>query len=302
MNKEYSDYLKFIEDALELAKNTIPRYFSKFSNKIYCNYQKFAIYVLMQKLKASTRGICSILRASSDMRLQLFLFKVPSHSTIVRFVKKIKKSISKVLGIRQALTVAVDATGFELESKSYYYRNVEEGYGRKKTKRFMKLSLAADINKKLILNYKIRKSLAHDTRDFKFLVKKLKCKYVLADKGYDSKDLRKFVLFKLRAKPVIPYRRNSGITKLRGRFKHIKLDKELYRRRFIIENIFFCVKRKYGSVLRNRTYATQKVELISKLIAYNIDRMQSFLLLIVRVAPALYFSSRLCCPELMFLR
>src|SRR3989344_294491 len=292
MNKEYSDYLKFIDDALELAK-ALHRYFSKFSNKIYCNYQKFAIYVLMQKLKTSTRGICSILRASSDMRLQLSLFKVPSHSTIVRFVNKIKKSISKVLGIRQALTVDVDATGFELESKSYYYRNVEEGYGRKKTKRFMKLSLTADINKKLILNYKIRKSLAHDTRDFIFLVKKLKCKYILADKGYDSKELRKFVLFKLKAKPVIPYRRNSGITKLRGRFKHIKLDKELYRRRFIIENIFFCVKRKYGSVLRNRTYATQKVELISKLIAYNIDRMQSFLLLIVRVAPALGFHSKL---------
>ena len=84
---------------------------------------------------------------------------------------------------------------------------------------------------------------------------------VLADKGYDSKDLRKFVLFKLRAKPVIPYRRNSGITKLRGRFKHIKLDKELYRRRFIIENIFFCVKRKYGSVLRNRTYVLYIIQI-----------------------------------------
>ncbi|MBU1245475.1 MAG: hypothetical protein KKB27_00565, partial [Nanoarchaeota archaeon] len=33
-------------------------------------------------------------------------------------------------------------------------------------------------------------------------------------------------------------------------------------------------KRKYGSVLRNKTFATQKVELISKLIAYNLDRKQ----------------------------
>jgi len=234
MNKEYSDYLKFIEDALELAKNTIPRYFSKFSNKIYCNYQKFAIYVLMQKLKASTRGICSILRASSDMRLQLFLFKVPSHSTIVRFVKKIKKSISKVLGIRQALTVAVDATGFELESKSYYYRNVEEGYGRKKTKRFMKLSLAADINKKLILNYKIRKSLAHDTRDFKFLVKKLKCKYVLADKGYDSQEIVNFIEEQLNATPVIPPKSNRKLQR--------QYDKIIYKERNVIERLFGRLK------------------------------------------------------------
>ena len=283
---EYSDYLKFIDDALELAK-ALPRYFSKFSNKIYCNYQKFAIYILMQKLKTTTRGICSMLRASSDMRLHLGLFRVPSHSTIVRFTNKIRGFIHKVLDIRQALTVAVDATGFELESKSYYYRTVWNSKNLQKTKRFMKLSLSVDTEKQRILTHKIRKSLAHDTRDFKFLVKKLKCKNVIADRGYDSKDLRKFVLFKLKAKPVIPYRRNSGITKLRGRFKHIKLDKGLYRRRLLIENIIFCVKRKYGSVLRNRTYATQKVELISKLIAYNIDRMQSYLLLIVRVAPAL---------------
>ena len=129
MAKEYSDYLKFIDDALFMAKS-IPRHFSKFSNKIYCNHQKFAIYVLMQKFKTTTRGIVSILRASSDMRLHLGLTRIPVHSTIVRFVKRIRKYIHKVLDIRQAHTVAIDATGFELESKSYYYRNVEKGYGR----------------------------------------------------------------------------------------------------------------------------------------------------------------------------
>src|SRR3989344_5141475 len=41
-------------EALRLAKS-IPRYFSKFSNKIYCNHQKLAIYVLMQKLKLTYR-------------------------------------------------------------------------------------------------------------------------------------------------------------------------------------------------------------------------------------------------------
>jgi transposase len=258
MNKEYSDYLKFIDNALELAK-ALPRHFSKFSNKIYCNHQKFAIYVLMQKFKATTRGIVSILNASSDMRLHLGLSKVPSHSTIVRFVNKIRKYTSKLLGIRQAVTVAVDATGFELESKSYYYRTVWNSNRRKKTKKFMKLSLSVDTDKQLILTHKIRKGRHHDSKDFKFLVKELKCKHVIADKGYDSKELRKFCMFKLHAKPVIPYRRFSGKTKIRNQWKSIELDDKLYRRRPIVENIIFCVKRKYGSVLRNRTCATQKV-------------------------------------------
>jgi len=275
MVEEYSDYLKFIDDALNLAK-AIPKYFSKFSNKIYCNHQKLAIYVLMQKFKTTTRGIVSILKASSDMRMHLGLHRIPVHTTIVRFVNKIRKQITKLLGIRQAVTVAVDSTGFELESKSYYYRTVWNSNRRQKTKKFMKLSIAVDCDKQIILTSKIRKSRAHDTRDFKYLIQDLKFKNVLADKGYDSKALRKFVLFKKKAKPVIPYRRNSGVTKLRNNWRHIELDKRIYKKRPIVENIFFCIKQKYGSILRNRTHATQKVELISKLIAHNVDRIQHY--------------------------
>jgi len=153
MRKEYYDYLKFIDDALEIAKK-LPRYFSKFSNKIYCNHQKFAIYILMQKFKTTTRGIVSILKASSDIRMHLGLSRVPVHTTIVRFVNKIRKQINKLLDIRQADCVAVDATGFELESKSYYYRKINKELFPnfiRKTKRFMKLSIAADVDKKLIL-------------------------------------------------------------------------------------------------------------------------------------------------------
>ena len=271
MNKEYSDYLKFIDDALELAK-ALPKYFSKFSNKIYCNHQKFTIYVLMQKFKTTTRGIVSILRASSDIRMHLGLNKVPVHTTIVRFARKIRKQINKLLGIRQAVSVAVDATGFELESKSYYFRTVWNSDRRQKTKKFMKLSAAVDTEKKFILTHKIRKSRAHDTRDFKFLVKELKVDYVLADKGYDSKSNRQFVINKIKAIPVIPVRR---YTNFYGYLKQKKkISGERYHQRSQVESIFSAIKRKYGSVLRNRTFATQKVELISKLIAYNLDRKQ----------------------------
>lgn len=133
MIREYYDYLKFIDDALDIAKK-LPRYFSKFSNRIYCNHQKFAIYVLMQKFKTTTRGIVSILRASSDIRLHLGLSRVPVHTTIVRFVNKIRKQINKLLDIRQADIIALDSTGFDLESKSYYYRTVWNSNRRQKTK------------------------------------------------------------------------------------------------------------------------------------------------------------------------
>jgi len=44
--------LKFINQALEVAK-TIPKYFSKFSKKLFTNHQKLTLLVLRQKLRTT---------------------------------------------------------------------------------------------------------------------------------------------------------------------------------------------------------------------------------------------------------
>ena len=281
MREYYPDFLKFIDEALESAKN-IPRYFSKYSNKIYCNHQKFAIFILMQKLKTTSRGVISWLRCNPEARLHLGLNRVPVHTTILRFAKKINKVILCFLGIREAKTAAVDATGFELENKSYYYRTAWNSE-KKKRKNFLKLSIAVDTDKQTILTYNIRRKLRNDTIDFKNLVKDLKVKNVLADKGYDSRSNRLFVIRKLNANPCIPRRRISRATYIQGRRK-VKFDKELYKQRSKVETVFSVIKRKYGSIIRARSFIAQKVELISKLIAYNIDKK---IIIYLRIAPQL---------------
>jgi len=168
----------------------------------------------MQKLKMTSRGIVSWLRCNAEARLHLGLHRVPVHTTILRFAKKISSIIGKLLGIRKASTVAIDGTGFELENKSYYYRT-SWNKAKKRTKEFMKLSIAIDTDKQIILSYKIRRKLRNDTIDFKNLLKNLEADYVLADKGYDSKSNRDFALYKLKAIPVIPYRKMSGVYKFR---------------------------------------------------------------------------------------
>ncbi|MBS3168189.1 IS5 family transposase [Candidatus Woesearchaeota archaeon] len=281
--KEYEDYLNFVSEALELAKK-IPRYFSKYSNKIYCNHQKFVIVILMQKLKLTTRGVISFLRSNPSLCLEFGLLRIPVHTTIIRFFLKIKNIIGLLLNIRQAITVAVDATGFELEAKSFYYRTKWNSERKWKTKQYMKLSVAIDTDKQLILDYKIRKKFRHDTLDFKNLLKDLDVKHVVADKGYDSKSNRLFVVRKLKATPNIPYRKFSSKNHLQGK-KIIPFDESTYHQRSKVETVFSVIKRKYGSILRNKSYATQQVELISKLIVYNLDRKLNYLLLILRVAP-----------------
>lgn len=286
---EYENYLNLIDEALELAKK-IPRYFSKFSNHIYCDQQKFVIVILMQKLKFTTRGVISFLRNNPGLCSEFDLFIVPMHTTIVRFFAKIKNFIGLLLDIKQANTVAVDATGFELEAKSFYYRNINKqlfpGFIRK-TKQYMKLSVAVDTEKQLILNYKIRKKFRHDTLDFKNLIEGLNVKYVVADKGYDSWKNRNFVIRKLKATPIIPVRNYTNFYGYSAIQK--KIDGKNYHQRSKVETVFSVIKRRYGSVLRCRSFATQKVELISKLIVYNLDRKLNYLLLIFEGCTRAFF-------------
>ena len=145
----------------------------------------------------------------------------------------------------------------------------------------MKLSIAIDTDKQLILTYKIRKKARHDTKDFKLLLQNIICKHVVADKGYDDKKLRRYILHHMHATPNIPYRKNSGHTKMVGRNRSILFNEKEYHQRSKVETVFSVMKRKYGSVLRNRSYATQQVELISKLITYNLDRRLNYLLFIL---------------------
>lgn len=277
-NEEYEDYLKFIDCALEISNN-IPRYFSKYSNKIYCNHQKLAIYILMQKMRRTYRGIISWLKSNNDACLYLGICKIPVHTTIVRFAKRISKYLHLILDIRKADSVAVDSTGFELESKSYYYRKMQYSKDKQRAKRFMKLSIVADIDKQLILDYRIRRDYKRCNTEFRSMIKDMDINYVIADKGYDSYDNRNFVIRKLKAIPIIPVR---NYTNYYGYLKGRRIKGDKYHQRSKIESIFSSIKRKYGSVIRSRSFISQKTELIAKLIAYNIDRKISYLLFIIR--------------------
>lgn len=286
-----SNYLKFIDKSLELAK-AIPRYFSKYANKIFCNHQKIVLLVLKQKLRTTYRDLIEILKIS-HIPLYLGLKRIPHHTTLIKFAKKIKSSLlNNILSIRQACTVGIDATGFELENKSYYYRTIWNSNKPQKTKRFMKLTIAADANKQLILHYKIRRDYKRCNIEFRDILKELKVDYVVADKGYSSRENRNFVLYKLNAIPFIPYKKNEWTYKFRDG-KRLRFDEKIYHQRSKVETIFSVIKRKYGSILKGRSFVAQNIELICKLIAYNTDRMINFYSLLLRVSAEPYFKTLL---------
>lgn len=224
MKENYSEYLKFVDKALEFCKE-IPRYFSKFSNKIFCNHQKIILLVLKQKLRTTYRDLIEILKMS-DIALHI----------------------------------------------------------RQKTKRFMKLTIAADTDSQLIMTYALRRDYKKCNEEFRKLLSNLDIDYALADKGYDSKQNRQFVINKLKAIPIIPMRWHMDHYGYINQRK--KIDGKHYHQRSKVETVFSVIKKKYGSCLKARSFSAQKTESICKLIAYNIDRLvKSLLLLRVSAQP-----------------
>ena len=80
-------------------------------------------------------------------------------------------------------------------------------------------------------------------------MKNIKCKDVVADKGYDSKKNRLFVLRNMNAYQHISYWKSSGATYTNNGTKKVICNKKIYHQRSKVETVFSVIKRKYGSVI-----------------------------------------------------
>ena len=121
--KKRCELKNFLVSARKLI-NKIPRFNSKFSNKIYDNHQKMIILIFRQKMRMTYRGIVKFFRFSGLARALLKLKNVPDHSTLVKFHKRIKsKVLDSLLCKKKIRTAAIDASGFETSHMSYHYAN-----------------------------------------------------------------------------------------------------------------------------------------------------------------------------------
>jgi len=293
MSKKEPKYLRFIDKALELCKE-IPKYFSKFSNKIFCNHQKIVLLVLKQKLRTTYRDLVEILKISS-IPLYIGLKRIPHRTTLIKFAKKIKpKLLNFLLPDKSADVVGIDGTGFSVENRSRHY---EKRAALRSYRRYVKLSIAADMDEQLIIRQSIHKSPRHDNKDFMILMRNVKAKTVCADKGYDSNENHRFVMQDLKAKSLIAIKKYSNKRhrnwKKDWRREALKqFDEKKYHQRSKVETIFSSVKRKYGSNLRAKDFYSQKKEVLCKLIAYNIDRIIKDIFYLLRVSPEPFFTNK----------
>jgi transposase len=152
-----------------------------------------------------------------------------------------------------------------------------------RTRRFLKLTIGAELRKQIVTSIKIRRGPCDDGRDFRPVVKKAhaikRIKIGIGDKGYDDEKNHELLRDELGAMSIIPARyQDVPIWRTKGRYrKEMKrgYSKKTYHQRSKDETIFSVIKRTMGDEVRSVRAKAQNNEMRFKIIAYNGARIAS---------------------------
>jgi hypothetical protein len=154
---------------------------------------------------------------------------------------------------------------------------------RTRTRRFLKVTIGAELRKQIVVSTKLRRGPCDDGRDFKPVVKKAHAikpiKVGIGDKGYDDEKNHEYLRDELGAMSIIPARyQDVPIWRTKGRYrKEMKrgYSKKTYHNRSKNETIFSVIKRTMGDEVRSIKTKAQNNEMRFKIISYNAARIVS---------------------------
>jgi Transposase DDE domain len=278
-----------------LKKARIPLFHRRKSNHIFTVWQHLVLLVVVRQYEnKSYRMFVEWLIEAYYLRTFLQLSHIPHYTTLQKFTDRINGAILEkiissfiiLINIRQ-IFFGIDSSGFKSIRTSQYY--VEKTKLRRRRRKYVKLSVGADILQQIICATKIRRAPArHDNVDFQPIVERaskiMPMSVVVADKGYDSEDNHVLVRENYHALSIIPTRykdvpiwRTSG--KYRKQMKH-GFSNILYNHRNKDETMISVIKRLFGDDLTSRLTRTQNRELSFRCIAYNMHRFTNLTIIV----------------------
>ncbi|MDE1818497.1 MAG: transposase, partial [Thaumarchaeota archaeon] len=156
-------------------------------------------------------------------------------------------------------------------------------------RKFVKISICADMRRQIVCSIKIRHRRRHDSVDFVPLleqsVKLAHVSTVVADRGYDSEQNHVVAEKMGIANAIIrPKYENLQVHKTRGFHRKMMkrhFDWDVYHQRSKVETIFSVIKRMLGEHIMSRYILTQNREAMYRVIAYNCYRTNWNCLLIL---------------------
>ena len=247
----------------------LPKRLHHFGPKKYEFWQHGIAYIVKQECKLGYRRVSKLLRGLG--------FSVPCPSAICTSFKKLPSSIWERL--LQATTgckvyiAAIDGSGMSRTLPSpYYVRRIDKPYPVEIP---LKTSIIVDTRTKKILAVRLRAKPAHDVKDVKYLLKRLKKKpnKLVADKAYDAEWIHRHC-HALSIQAMIPMR-NYGTKKIyRGKSLRKRAQKHFnkitYHRREIVESVFSAIKRKFGASVSSLSAHTMRAEMYCRAITHNL--------------------------------
>lgn len=261
----------------------VPVYSGKYSKQVYTQHQLLQCLVVKTVYRLKYRELAELLQVSDTLRDCIGLEKVPHFTTFQKFAARfpcrilhqIITSISKYLR-SGTLSIALDSTGFSLDTSSYHYSRRIRRLERHRS--YVKTTMAVDTETQAVTAIKTRLKRRHDIVDAKPTLNKSrlvgKIKNVVADRGYDSEDLMTFIKDTLKAEPIIDLKyMDKPLSKTGGsNRKQLKKDFPLktYHQRSKVETVNSTIKRKFGSTIHARNGKTQKQETHLKALIHNL--------------------------------
>jgi transposase len=271
MRKRASKIGKFVKSLSNTIKKARIPYFScKKSPKKYTQHQHIILLGLKKYLKTDYRTITDLLREMPEIREQIDLKKIPHFTTLQKFFTRIGDlAITKLLlSISNPSIVAVDGTGFSSKyASSYYYQRLGKKVKRVK---YQKLFAAVNVRRQVVVNAVTRECPGYKYHYMIPLIKKIKPRAVLADKGYDCTKNMEYLLDR-KIKPVI-FVRKSAKHGVRKKLSD-KFDYKVYGKRAIVECVFSAMKRKFGDCLRSVREDLRGREVLLNCVVYNAYRI-----------------------------
>lgn len=306
---------------VELCKRTgIKKYSSKFSNKLYTNYQFMVLLCLKQKTGAGYEAFIDEELIEMPHVIEfLKLETLPHPDTLNKFAKRIKQTVLELVllqttartGIKK-LFLGQDGTGFKARKISHYYifrieyfqkKNKKRKRGRppkkRKRKKYIYVQIMVELRTQMPLGVLLTRRPAGDCKKFKPVAEKVMklgkaVKIVVLDKGYDDEKVHEFIREVMEAISIIPARNEDvPIHRTHGRYrKEMKrgYSKKKYHQRNKNETVNSVVKRKWGDGTLALSWRNQNKEIIFRLIFYAARRFTSILLL--------FFSTIVIMPRL----
>jgi transposase len=277
--------IKFARACVAVCRHSrMPLFSNKYSKKLYKQYQHACVILLMKKERKHYRTVIQLLEIAPGLVHAIGLKRLPHYTTLQKFFRRLGTPLlERILSQTARLfelsgVVAIDSTGFSSNYASRYFMMIK--YRARKgvwKDSYMKNSVVVDVGEQAVVASRPRMGKGHDTLDFMPLLRKAsataRIRTVIADKGYDSEANHRFVREVLGAGTVIPVRRSRGGVSGMFRMEMAShFDIETYRKRQVVETVFFVMKRMFGDTIYSRSLRQQKKELKVVCITYNLYR------------------------------